>query len=64
MKTLNVSLDKVQPGLVQVSCVFHEGLSQQHGFFHAGVLTSIVDSACGYAALTLAPADHEVLSVE
>jgi uncharacterized protein (TIGR00369 family) len=64
MKTLNASLDKVQKGLVQISCVFNEGLSQQHNLFHAGVLTSIVDSACGYAALTLAPEDKEVLTVE
>ena len=64
MKTLNASLDKVQSGLVQISCEFKEGLSQQHNFFHAGVMTSIVDSACGYAALTLAPEDKEVLTVE
>lgn len=64
MKTLNASLDKVQSGLVQISSEFNEGLSQQHNFFHAGVVTSIVDSACGYAALTLMPVDKEVLSVE
>ena len=64
MKTFNASLDKVKNGLVQISCVINEGLSQQHNFFHAGVLTSIVDSACGYAALTLAPEDKEVLTVE
>jgi len=64
MKTLNASLDKVQNGLVQISSEFNEGLSQQHGFFHAGVITGIADSACGYAALTLIPADHEVLTVE
>jgi uncharacterized protein (TIGR00369 family) len=64
MKTLNASLDKVQRGLVQISCEFNEGLSQQHNFFHAGVMTSIVDSACGYAALTVAPEDKEVLTVE
>ena len=64
MKTLNASLDKVQSGLVQISSEFNEGLSQQHNFFHAGVITSIVDSACGYAALTLAPVDKEVLTVE
>ncbi len=64
MKTLNASLDKVQNGLVQISCEFKEGLSQQNNFFHAGVMTSIVDSACGYAALTVAPEDKEVLTVE
>jgi uncharacterized protein (TIGR00369 family) len=64
MKTLNASLDKVQSGLVQISSKFNEGLSQQHNFFHAGVITAIVDSACGYAALTLVPVDKEVLTVE
>ena len=64
MKTLNASLDKVQAGLVQISSEYHENLSQQHNFFHAGVMTSIVDSACGYAALTLAPENSDVLTVE
>ncbi|OLC39568.1 MAG: hypothetical protein AUH81_01255, partial [Candidatus Rokubacteria bacterium 13_1_40CM_4_69_5] len=39
-------------------------LGQQHGFIHGGIVASIVDTACGYAALTLAPADAEVLTVE
>ena len=64
MRTLGASLDKVEEGMVQISCVFNEGLSQQHNYFHAGVMTSIVDSACGYAALTVAPDNTEVLSVE
>jgi uncharacterized protein (TIGR00369 family) len=64
MKTLSASLERVQSGLVQISSEFNEGLSQQHNFFHAGVLTSILDSACGYAALTLVAADKEVLTVE
>ena len=64
MKTLNASLDKVENGLVQISSKFNESLSQQHNYFHAGVMTSIADSACGYAALTLAPIDKDVLTVE
>ena len=64
MKTLNASLDKVENGLVQISSKFNETLSQQHNFFHAGVMTSIADSACGYAALTRVPIDKNVLSVE
>ena len=64
MKTLNASLDKVQAGLVQISSEYNENLSQQHNFFHAGVMTSIADSACGYAALTLAPDNSDVLTVE
>lgn len=64
MNTLGATLDKVESGVVQISCAFNEALSQQNNYFHAGVLTSIVDSACGYAALTLAPEGKEVLSVE
>lgn len=64
MKTLNAELVSIEKGVVKISIDFSEGLSQQHGFFHAGVATSIVDSACGYAALTLLPEDMEVLSVE
>ena len=41
-----------------------EGLSQQDGFIHAGVITTIVDSACGYAAMTLVPEDARVLTIE
>ena len=64
MKTLNAKLVSVEKGEVKISCQFSEALTQQHGFFHAGVATSIVDSACGYAALTMMPEDMEVLSVE
>lgn len=64
MKTLNASLDKVEPGMVKISSTFDESLSQQHGYFHAGVMASIADSACGYAALTAAPEGKDVLSVE
>lgn len=64
MKTLNGQLTEVEKGRVRITCGFSEGLSQQHGYFHAGVITSIADSACGYAALTMMPGDREVLSVE
>lgn len=64
MNTLDAQLQSVSPGTVVISCSYHPGLTQQHGFFHAGVLTSIVDTACGYAALTMMPEEKEVLSVE
>lgn len=64
MKTLNAQLAEVEKGQVKITCEFSEALTQQHGFFHAGVATSIVDSACGFAALTLMPETAEVLSVE
>ena len=64
MKTLNAQLAEVEKGRVKITCEFSEALTQQHGFFHAGVATSIVDSACGYAALTMMPENVEVLTVE
>ena len=64
MKTLNAQLAEVINGQVKITCDFNEGLTQQHGFFHAGVITTIVDSACGYAALTTLPTNVEVLAVE
>lgn len=64
MKTLNAKLLAVEKGLVKISCTFSDALTQQHGYFHAGVATSIVDSACGYAALTMMPENIEVLTVE
>lgn len=64
MKTLGASLETVEPGVVEIAAARAEWLCQQNGFLHAGVLTSIADSACGYAALTLAPPGHDVLAVE
>ncbi len=64
MTNLGAKLIAIEPGKVTIECSWDEKLTQQHGFFHAGVLTSIVDSACGYAALTLMPPDKDVLSVE
>jgi len=57
-------LTHVSPGRVEIELPFSEDLTQQHGFLHAGALTAIVDSACGYAALSLMPAYSAVLSVE
>ncbi|PYR43769.1 MAG: hypothetical protein DMF95_25015 [Acidobacteria bacterium] len=48
----------------QRGCGFDEALTQQHGLFHGGVVASLVDVACGYAALSVMPADREVLTVE
>ena len=64
MKTLNAKLIYVEKGQVKISCEFSENLTQQHGFFHAGVATSIIDSACGYAALTMTTGNTEVLTIE
>lgn len=64
MTTLGATLERVAPGEVEIAATFDERLCQQNGYLHAGVLTSIADSACGYAALTLAPPGHDVLAVE
>ena len=64
MKLLGASLDRVAPGEVDIRLPFRAELTQQHGFLHAGVTTSIADSACGYAALTLMPPGAAVLTVE
>ena len=64
MGALGARLERVAPGEVDVSVPFDARHTQQNGFLHAGVLAAAADSACGYAALTLAPADHDVLAVE
>lgn len=64
MATLGASLELIEPGEVHIALPFSTHLSQQHGYLHAGATAAIADSANGYAALTLAPADAEVLAVE
>ena len=64
MRTIDARLGEVSPGEVIIELPFREDLTQQHGYLHAGILTAIVDTACGFAAMTLMPADGEVLSVE
>jgi uncharacterized protein (TIGR00369 family) len=54
----------VEPGEVEIELVYDERLTQQTGFLHAGVVTTVLDSACGYAAYTLMEPDSEVLSIE
>lgn len=64
MATLGAQLVSVSEGEVHIALPFSERLSQQHGYVHAGAITSIVDSACGYAALTQAPPGCDVVSAE
>jgi len=64
MTTLGAILRAVKPGAVEIEIPFRADLTQQNGFLHAGAITSVLDSACGYAAMTLAPEDANVLSVE
>jgi len=64
MATIGATLESVSAGVVSIRLPFREDLTQQDGFFHAGVLASVADSACGYAAFSLMPATARVLSVE
>ncbi len=64
MRSIGAKLSKVAPGEIEIVVPFREDLTQQHGFLHAGIVTTIVDSACGYAALTLMEPGVAVLSVE
>lgn len=64
MSLIGASLTRVDPGQVEIALSFREDLTQQHGFLHAGVLTTAVDSACGYAALSMMPPGTGVLAVE
>ena len=64
MGHLGAVLEVVRPGRVEISLPFRPELSQQHGFFHAGVISTIADSAGGYAGFTLFAADAGVLTVE
>jgi len=64
MAHYGAELARVEAGAVDIAVPFCAALSQQHGYFHAGVTSAIADTACGYAALTLMPAGSEVLTVE
>jgi uncharacterized protein (TIGR00369 family) len=64
MRLLGARATVVEPGHVVIEVPYREDLCQQNGFLHAGVLTAVADSACGYAALSLMPAGSDVLSVE
>ena len=64
MRTLGAALESVEPGHVVVTMLHREELTQQHGFIHAGMLAAALDSACGYAAFSLMPADAAVLTIE
>lgn len=64
MKHLGAELVSLQPGGAEIRVPFCSELTQQHEYFHAGVTGAIADSACGYAAYTLMPADSSVLTVE
>jgi uncharacterized protein (TIGR00369 family) len=64
MSTLGAGLTAVAQGSVEIRLPFSPSLTQQNGYLHAGAISAVLDSACGYAALTMAADDKEVLTVE
>jgi uncharacterized protein (TIGR00369 family) len=64
METIGARLLRVAPGEVEIALGYREDLTQQHGYLHAGVVAAVIDSACGYAAMTLTQAGADVLSIE
>ncbi len=64
MKHLGAELAVLEPGHAEIQVPFRLEVTQQDNYFHAGVSGAIADSACGYAAYTLMPADSSVLTVE
>ena len=64
MHTLGATLDTVNPGKVEIRLPFQQHITQQHGFVHGGVVATVLDSACGYAALSLMGEQDGILSIE
>lgn len=64
MQSLGIELVTVAPGEVGLAMPYSEAFAQQHGFIHAGIITTALDSACGYAAFSLMPVNAEVLTAE
>lgn len=64
MRTIGAELTKVDYGIIEIEMPFRADLTQQHGFLHAGILSTALDSACGYAALSVMSHDAAVLTIE
>ena len=64
MKTLGISIARLEPGEVDLAMAYSPDFTQQNGFVHAGVIAAGLDTACGIAAFTLMPAGSDILTVE
>ncbi len=64
MQTLGIEISDIAPGRIELAMPYARAYTQQHGFLHAGILATALDSACGYAAFSLMPPDAAVLTVE
>jgi uncharacterized protein (TIGR00369 family) len=64
MHTLGVEITRLAAGKIELAMPYEAAFTQQHGFVHAGIMATVLDSACGYAAFSLMPAEAAVLTVE
>jgi len=64
MSTIGATLTHLEPGASEIEMPFSAAFTQQHGFLHAGTIATALDSACGYAALTVMEADAAILTIE
>jgi len=64
MKTINASILAIRPGEIELEFPYQSNLTQQHGFIHAGIVSTVLDTACGYAAFSLMPENAAVLTKE
>jgi len=64
MALIGASLTTVEPGAVEIALPYRDDLTQQKGFVHGGIIGMIADTACGYAAFSLMPADCSLVTVE
>ena len=64
MATIGAELTRVNPGVIEIELPYRPDLTQQHGYLHAGIISTALDSACGYAAYSVMAADAAVLTIE
>ena len=64
MGTIGASIEAISPGEIEIEFPYQASLTQQNGFIHAGIVSTVLDSACGYAAFSLMPEDASVLTIE
>ena len=64
MRTLGISMARMEPGEIELAMGYSPEFTQQNGFVHAGIITAGLDNACGIAAFTLMPAGSDILTVE
>jgi uncharacterized protein (TIGR00369 family) len=64
MSLIGATLTVVEPGAVEIALPYRNDITQQKGFVHGGIIGMIADTACGYAAFSLMPADCSLVTVE